>query len=138
MTVWCWTVLVFGAVLALVATPATDGAARLVFAMISRDPASDTLLAQPAMRFAMGLQGALTIGWSLTFFGMVRAADLGGAPVWRSMTVALAAWFLIDSAISIMTGYPLNAVSNTVLIAAYLVPVLGSGVLSPRTPGSPA
>ena len=137
MTAWCWLVLVFGVVLALVATPMTDAAVRFVFALISRDPSSDTILAQPPMRFAIGLQGALTIGWALTIFGMARAAETSGAAVWRALTVSLVAWYVIDSAISVLTGFPLNALSNTLLMSGYLAPVLSSGVLSPRQSRQP-
>ncbi|WP_309606862.1 hypothetical protein [Phenylobacterium sp.] len=132
MTGWCGVVLAFGAILALVAWPATDGPGRFVFALIGRDPATDALLGQPGMRFAVGLMGALTIGLGLMVYGSVRAE--AGAVGWRSVTRAMAVWFVIDSTISIVTGFPLNAVSNTLLMAGYLAPVLGAGVLSPRQP----
>lgn len=129
MTVWCWGTLVFGVVLALAAAPATDGAARFVFALIGGDRAGEMSLDLPVMRFAFGLQGALTIGWAITMFGMVRAAEAGGAPVWRSLTLGLLAWYVIDSSISVMTGFPLNAVSNSALVVTFLAPVLASGAL---------
>jgi hypothetical protein len=129
LTVWCWGVLAFGVVLALAAVPAADGLARFVFVTFSSDPSNAALFDLPAMRFALGLQGALTIGWALTVFGMLRAADVGGVPVWRSLTVSLIVWYFIDSTISVSTGFALNAVSNTVFIATYLVPVLSAGVL---------
>ena len=133
MIVWCWGVLAFGGVLALAAVPAADGPARFAIALLGGDPAKAALLDQPVMQFAFGLQGALTIGWGLTMFGMIRAADTGGAPVWQALTFALVVWYVIDSAISVATGFPLNAVSNTLLTAGYLVPVIGSGVLRAKS-----
>ncbi len=132
ITAWCGFVMVFGAALTLVALPATDALPRWIFAVISQNPASDALLAQPAMRFGFGLQGALTIGLALTFLGMARAAETGGAPVWRSMTLALTTWFVLDSGISVITGFPLNAVSNALVMAGYLIPVLASRALVSR------
>lgn len=129
MTVWCWGVLAFGVVLALAATPATDGPARAVLALLGGGPAGAALLDQQAMRFGLGIQGALSIGWALTLLAARDAADVAGAPVWRGITVGVCAWYAIDSTISVITGFPLNAVSNTLLIATYLAPVLGSGVL---------
>jgi hypothetical protein len=41
--------------------------------------------------------------------------------------------YVIDSAISVASGVPVNAVSNTALIAALLAPILASGVLGNRT-----
>lgn len=121
MRVWCWAVLAFGAVLALAAVPALDAAPRLVMGLIGGDPA---LLNQPAMRFAFGLMGALTLGWGVAMLAMVGLAHTHGAAVWRSLTASVLVWYVIDSAISVATGFPLNAVSNTLLTAGYLIPVL--------------
>lgn len=129
MTVWCAVVFVFGAVLALAALPAASGPARLVLQVISGDPAKSALLDQPMVQFGLGLQGALSIGWAMTMLGLVRAAETVGAPAWRSLTWSLVVWYVLDSAISVATGLPLNAVSNTLLLAGYLTPVLASGVL---------
>lgn len=60
----------------------------------------------------------------------MRAADRLGGQIWREITAAIAVWYGVDCAISIGTGFPLNAVSNTALVIGYLAPVLGSGVLS--------
>ena len=130
MILWCWGVLLFGVVLALVGVPATDGPGQAVFRIISGNPESHALLSQPGMRFGIGIQGALTIGWAITMMGMIRAAETDGAPVWRYLTGGLIAWYLIDSGISVMTGLGLNAVSNTLLVILFLIPVLRSGVLS--------
>jgi hypothetical protein len=129
MTVWCWAVLAFGVVLALTPVPVANAAPRLVYALLSGDPAAVADLDLRPMQFGLGLQGALTIGWALTIMSLVRVADIAGAPVWRSLTFALLVWYAIDSTISVATGFPLNAVSNTVLLAGYLAPVLGAGVL---------
>lgn len=128
LALWCWGVVAFGAVLALAAVPGLDGAARFILAAFST-PANTVLLDMPEMRFAFGLQGALSIGWALTVLTTLRVADFGGAPVWQSLTLSVAAWYVIDSTISVSTGFPLNAVSNTVLFAAFLAPIVGSGVL---------
>jgi hypothetical protein len=131
LVVWCWGVVAFGAVLALAAAPGLDGTARFILAAFST-PETAALLDMPAMRFAFGLQGALSIGWALTVLTTLRVADFGGAPVWQSLTLSVAAWYVIDSTISVSTGFPLNAVSNTVLFAAFLAPIVGSGVLRAR------
>lgn len=134
MTVWCWGVLAFGVVLALAATPATDGPARAVLAVLGGGPAGASLLDQQAMRFGLAIQGALSIGWALTLLAARDAADLAGAPVWRRITVGVCAWYVIDSAISVVTGFPLNAASNTLIVVMFLAPVLGSGVLKKGAP----
>lgn len=126
MRVWCWGVVAFGGVLALSAVPALDAAPRFVLGLVGGSPG---LLDQSEMRFAFGLQGALTLGWSVSMMAMVGLAHQSGAPVWRSLTASLLVWYVIDSLISVATGFPLNAVSNTLLTAGYLAPVLATGVL---------
>ena len=129
MRVWFGAALLFGAALSLAAVPAADGPARWLLATIGGDPALAAMLDQPVMRFAFGLQGALTIGWMLTLMAAVQGAEAVGPALWRKILVAMLAWYVIDGAISVMTGFPMNAVSNTLLTIGFLIPVLGSGVL---------
>jgi len=42
---------------------------------------------------------------------------------------ASVSWYVIDSILSITTGFGLNAAPNTVFMAAFLLPVIRSGVL---------
>ena len=79
--------------------------------------------------------GAVSMGWALTFYAAFSAAAALGAqgqPAWRAVTVAVVAWYVIDSALSVATGFALNAVPNTLLLAGYLLPVWRSGVLGAR------
>lgn len=131
MRVWFGAALAFGAVLSLAAVPGADGPARWVLATISGDPAMAAMLDQPVMRFAFGLQGALTIGWMLTLMAALQGAEAVGPALWRKVVVGVLAWCVIDSAISVMTGFGLNAVSNTLLTVGFLIPVFGSRVLRP-------
>jgi hypothetical protein len=123
MAAWCWLVIVFGAVLTTATFPVTDAPARLVMGVISGAPAS---FDDNALRFAFGLMGALTIGWGMTVQALLRH-DVG-TPVWRGVTVAVLVWYVVDSAASVATGFPLNAVSNTLITALFLACVAGSGV----------
>lgn len=130
LTLWAWGVVLFGAVLSAGAFAATDGAARGVFALIGNP---FPLVPDPHHRFAVGLMGAVSIGWGLTYLVLFKALnglDLArAAPLWRAALVASAAWFVIDSAISIATGFGLNAVSNCLLMVLLLVPLVRSGAL---------
>lgn len=129
MTVWCWGVFVFGAALATAAFPATDGVARAIYDIVGARAHGPAFFDAEGVRFSIGLMGAVTMGWALTIMAVVQAAQVLGAPVWRALTFALVVWYAIDGAISVATGYPGNAVSNTLLAAAYLAPVLATGVL---------
>lgn len=129
MTVWCWAVGLFGLALAGAGLEATDGPARLLFGIIG-DPADFHLDDQA--RFTIALMGAVTLGWAMTMAAAIRAANQLGAagrPLWRGLTGGLLVWFVIDSSLSIATGYPLNAASNTLILATWLLPLWRSGVL---------
>lgn len=128
MRVWCWGIFAFGVLLATAAIPPIDGVVRILYTLFSGGGENAAAFATNPVRFGLGLQGALTIGWALTLMAAIRT----GAPIWRELTLALVLWYVIDSAISLSTGFALNAVSNTVLMVAYFVPVLASGVLKQR------
>lgn len=135
MTVWCWAVGVFGVVLAGAGLEATSGPSRLVFALLQ---GPEALVLNAQMRFSVALMGAVTLGWSLTLMTTIKAAlKLGeaGRSTWIGLIVSVLTWFVIDSSLSIATGFGLNAVSNAILLAGFLLPLFQSGVLraSPAT-----
>ncbi len=132
--IWCLAVGVFGLVLAGGAFSATDGMVRYLIAVLN--PAADPAMTD-TLRFAVALMGAVTLGWALTLHAAICAAAwLGadGAPVWRLLVLSLIGWYVIDSSLSLATGFGLNAVPNTVLLVTFLWPVWRSGLLG-RTSG---
>lgn len=132
LSIWCWAVGLFGVVLAGGAFEATSGPTRLLLDILN-GPADIAL--DGAMPFSLAVLGAVTLGWSLTLKAAIQAADLLGAqgrPVWVMLIGGVTAWFVIDSALSIATGFGLNAIPNTLLAAAFMVPVVRSGVLGGR------
>lgn len=129
MIVWCWAALGFGVVLALAALPGPDIVAAHYYDVVEW-PIDGPVAFEPRERFTAAVLGAVMIGWAITIFGMVKAAETGGAPVWRTLTTAIVVWYVVDSGLSIVSGYPVNAVANTVFLATYLCAVFGSGVLS--------
>ena len=73
LTVWCWAVGVFGAVLVCGGLETTSGPARLFFGILN-GPMPLDLNAQ--MRFSLAVMGAVTIGWSITLAAVIQAAIL--------------------------------------------------------------
>ena len=127
--IWVISIGLFGAVLASGALEATSGPVRLVLANLhGPSPA----LFDPPLRFSLGVMGGVSIGWAATLWVLVRAACQGGAgarTMWNSITVGLVAWFVVDSCLSVATGFGLNVVPNLLLSGMYLVGLLGSGAL---------
>lgn len=127
--VWCFAIGMFGVVLAGGAFEATSGPVRLVLAML-RGP-SEALFDAP-LRFSLALLGAVSIGWAVTLYFVIGAAITmadRARPLWNAISAGVAIWFVIDSALSIATGFGLNAVSNLALATMYVVGLIGSGAL---------
>lgn len=128
MQAWCWAVLGVGAIFALGAIPAVDGGVRLFYDTIAW-PIDGVSPYGEQVRFTAALLGAVMMGWAMTMFALVAAADQIGAPAWRGLTIAIVTWYVIDSIISVASGWPLNAVSNTGFVVTFLIPIVASGVL---------
>ena len=130
LNLWSFAVTIFGAVLALAAFAPTDGLARIVFASFQNPMPGDIDMLH---RFSIGLMGAVTMGWGMTLYVAFQAIHLAdrahGPRIWRNLTLAALIWYVIDSSISVATGYWLNAVSNTLFIALYLIPLLRTGAM---------
>lgn len=126
---WCGAVGLFGVVLIGGAFEATAAPTRMLFGLLN--PAEPFVLSAQA-RFSLAVLGAVTLGWAVAFYAAISAAhQLGGAGarVWRLITLSVVTWFVIDSALSVATGYGLNVAPNVVFLLGFLLPVLRSGVL---------
>jgi len=131
LTLWCMGVGIFGLILYGVGYPATTSMAAAVFSVLGNPLPTDP---GRYMRFATSLMGAVTAGWAVTYYAAFRAAwmldGVARADLWRGLTLGVVMWYVIDSIASIANGFALNAVSNTALLVAYLIPVLATSVMS--------
>ena len=130
--VWCISIGIFGAVLSGGAFEASSGPVRLV---LSKMHGPSEALFDSTLRFSLAVMGAVSIGWAVTLFLIVRTAiDLGGngRPLWNAISAGMISWFVIDSTLSVATGFGLNVLPNLALAGMYGVGVLGSGAL--KTP----
>ena len=124
---WCAGIGVFGLVLAGAGFDATDGLILFLLGLFNPNPyeMSDQL------RFALGLQGALSMALAVLYWGAIRAAVRHklDAQLWRAMLAALLVWYLVDNIVSLATGFAPNLLSNTLIVALFLLPLLKTGVL---------
>ena len=132
LRVWSIAMALFGLILALAAFPATDGPTAIIMGPVGHE---GRLAFTPELRFAFALMGALTIGWVLTMWPLMNVArDFPDAApaLWRGLTVALLLWYLLDSGLSIALGYAGNAVSNSLLMIGYLMPMMATAAWQRR------
>ncbi len=147
LNIWCAGVALFGAVLAAGAFEATSGPARALFALLMDGPddispqylgvdAQMRLALDPHLSFTLGVLGAVTIGWASSLCVIIQSAlmlerhDAAAAEKVGTLTIAgILAWFVIDSALSVATGFGRNAISNAIFLAAFFAPLIASGVI---------
>lgn len=125
MVGWCWVVAAFGALLAGGAAPATSGPVRLLLEVLNGAAA---VTVDDTARFSLAVLGAVTIGWGLTLLAAIEAAcqlGAGGRRAWRMIAISVGAWYVIDSFLSVVTGFGFNVIPNTLLVIAFLTPIVG-------------
>ena len=114
---WCASVMMFGAVLIGGASPMTDVPGLALLRLFC----GHAPMVTAELRFAVGLMGAVSLGWGASLLA-VASTDLSAEvarPLWGRIGRAVLIWYLVDSTISIATGFWPNAVSNTVLAALF-------------------
>ena len=76
------------------------------------------------MQFLSALTGGFLFGWGVTIWCLsVWVYDAAPEGVRRSVLSGLIAWFLLDSAGSIASGFSINVVFNTVLLLVAVGPL---------------
>lgn len=130
INLWCLAVGGFGLVLTFGAYPPTDAPTRLIFDLLD---GPRELVMTDHLRFSLAVMGPVTLGWCITLFAAVQAAahlDHDNArPVWRLLALATLTWAVIDSILSVATGFWPNLIPNAIYTIAFFIPVLASGVL---------
>lgn len=127
--VWCLSVGVFGAVLAGGAFEATSGPVALLFSILQ---GPEPIVWSAPFRFSLAVMGGVSIGWAVMLTLVVRAAIAAGPagrPLWNAVSAGMATWFVIDSCLSVATGFGMNVAPNVALAGTYLVGLIGSGAL---------
>lgn len=117
-------VCVFGASMALFPPPT-----QLLFNwMIFGDDATPfTSAADDYIEFVYGITGAVMLGWGLMMLIIVRGPFKNGDPfAWQLIAVPVLAWYVLDTAFSLASGYPENAVLNTVFLLALMTPLVAT------------
>lgn len=93
--------------------------------------------------FAMGVTGAVLVGWAAMMIVLLTSRSTSSLPdTWRALAVGLVAWFVVDGIVSIAAGAFGNLVLNLGFVALFAPPLLaarpgagsGTAVAPPYTP----
>jgi hypothetical protein len=76
------------------------------------------------VRLVHGVLGAVMSGWAVALL-MVVLGPFGRKSrlAWSTVAVSLAVWFLIDTALSLLSGFWPNAVLNVALTILFAIPL---------------
>ena len=70
--------------------------------------------------FAMGVAGAVIVGWAATMLMLLRNRSTSALPAtWRALAVGLLTWFVVDGIVSIAAGATGNLVLNLAFFAMF-------------------
>lgn len=123
---WVWMVIGFGLLFSGAGVPGLDTGAGLFYRVVSGGTVDAGDFDAPGMRISVSLVGAVMLGWGCAMLAVYRACGADVA-VWRGLSRAVLIWFVVDSTLSVLTGFAWNAVSNTLFVVLFLVPAVKLG-----------
>lgn len=129
LNIWCVAMIASGFIFVLAAVPATDIFARLFYDLVYW-PLDGQSGFSNAARPTIAILGAVFLAFAILVQGVAKIAlDNPASPLWRVLTTSVVVWWVVDSVASVICGIPVNALTNTILLVTFLVPIMGSGVL---------
>jgi hypothetical protein len=89
------------------------------------DESIDTSAVRDYLRLPFMVLGAVMAGWSLLMIQIVRGPLREGSRwAWLMLVQSLALWFLLDTGMSFVLGYPTHALFNVPFAIALGIPLL--------------
>ncbi len=131
---WCLSMILFALLVAGGALESTDAPFRLMLATVNAGVhTGEPIGITPALRFVTGVLGGVFCGWIVALWATLRfamAMGSAGRPLWIACTLGMGTWYIVDSTLSVLTGFALNVVPNTLALALYGFGLIGSGALT--------
>ena len=114
----------FGPIFFLGTMPESLEPARWTLDLLSWPIDGATTYASPDTRFLSALTGGFLFGWGVTIWCLsIWVYDLAPEGVRRAVVTGICSWFVLDSAGSIASGNPSNAVFNVVVLLVAVGPM---------------
>ena len=89
------------------------------------DESIDTSEVRDYLRLPFMVLGAVMVGWSVLMIQLVRGPLRDGSRwAWSMLVQSLALWFLLDTGMSLVLGYPSHALFNVPFAVALGIPLV--------------
>lgn len=125
--------IAFGPLLAFSTLPPADVALQSFLSLALLDGAQ-LHLTEPGGRLITAICGGIVTGFGICLWQVITRVYARDPAAGRAiMLPAILAWFVLDSAGSILAGAWFNAVLNTVFVACFLLPLLWPSVRATPT-----
>jgi hypothetical protein len=116
-------VVAFGLVLVLAPSLARQGFSLLLYGTPGRIDGFGPEAAR-YIALAHAVIGGVMAGWGSALFYGIRTLFAKGSPVaWKLIALSVCAWFVPDTAYSLLSGFWRNALLNTVFLALFAAPL---------------
>jgi len=117
--------LLSGIVFAIGVVSDTAGINRMFLSIVSSGSEGLGGITSPEAKVMLAIAGGVFAGFgAMLLFIVAPAIEEGDSRIKRGAVYALLIWFVVDSGASIAGGNPMNAVSNSLFLALYLLPLL--------------
>lgn len=85
----------------------------------------DSFGAEPVRYLSLShaVLGSIMVGWGASLFMITRMLARGERSAWPLLVISLAAWFIPDTAYSLISGYWQNAVLNVTAATLFAIPL---------------
>jgi len=114
----------FGPIFFLGTMTSTMEPARLTLDLLSWPIDGFTTYQSPDTRFLSALTGGFLLGWGVMIWCLSNwVYDLAAEAVRKSVLVGILSWFFLDSAGSVASGNPSNALFNIVVLLLAIGPL---------------
>jgi hypothetical protein len=116
-------VMVFGLLLVLAPTLTRQGFSLLVYTSPTQ---IDSFGAEQVRYVSLthAVIGGVMVGWGTALFYVTKALLAGGSRVaWNIIALSVAAWYVPDTAYSVVSGFWQNALLNSAFLALFAIPL---------------
>ena len=123
-----WLQVVLAALLAYALVLVFAGAvAAQLFSVLGFGPSEsiDSAAVRDYLKLPFMVLGAVLAGWAVMMMHIVRGPLRDGSPWARTILIrSVAVWFVLDTGMSLVLGFPTHAVFNLLFVTALGIPLL--------------